>query len=167
MRANYWSPYGKKRNRVIDSSTTNIHQLRRQVWECVDREADELTVILQSFAYKRGIPQDVDFAFDTRMLPNPHWQDELQTLTGQDEAVRNWLKKDPDVLKMTRDIESFMHDWLPTFKDGQRSYVTIGIGCTGGQHRSVYLAETLANAFRKTHRNVLVHHRELNSRALS
>jgi len=160
-------PIRQKADKVLDSSTANIHQLRRQVWDCVEGESDELTIVLQSFAFKHGVPQDVDFTFDARMLPNPHWQPGLQPLTGQDEAVRQWLEKDPAVLRMARDIETFMNNWLPALRGEQRSYVTIGIGCTGGQHRSVYLADTLATAFRRVHKNVLVHHRELSSKQLA
>lgn len=145
---------------VIDSSYTNIHQLRRQVWNFVDRRSSDMTIVLQSFAYKKGVPQDADFMFDARTLPNPHWRDELRELTGMDEAVRQWLESDEQVIKMSRDIENFMHTWLTAFQEAQRSYVTICIGCTGGKHRSVYLAERLASSLGKDHENVLVHHRE-------
>ena len=145
---------------VIDSSHTNIHQLRRQVWNFVDRRSSDMTIVFQSFAYKQGVPQDADFIFDARTLPNPHWQDELRELTGLDEPVRSWLQGDEQVIKMSRDIESFMETWLKSFQDAQRSYVTICIGCTGGKHRSVYLAERLAKSLGKSHENVLVHHRE-------
>jgi len=156
-------PLRRHAHQVIDSSKTNIHQLRRQVWNFVDRGSSGLTIVLQSFAFKQGVPQDVDFMFDARILPNPHWQDELRALTGKDEAVRSWLENDQHVLKMTRDIQDFMNTWLPAFKNAQRSYVTIGIGCTGGRHRSVYLAEKLADSLRNKHENVLVHHREMPS----
>ena len=145
---------------VIDSSYTNIHQLRRQVWNFVDRGSSDMTIVFQSFAYKKGVPQDADFMFDARTLPNPHWQDELRELTGIDEAVRLWLESDEQVIKMSRDIENFMHTWLTAFQKAQRSYVTICIGCTGGKHRSVYLAERLAASLGEDHENVLVHHRE-------
>jgi UPF0042 nucleotide-binding protein len=145
---------------VIDSSYTNIHQLRRQVWNFVDRRSSDMTIVLQSFAYKKGVPQDADFMFDARTLPNPHWQDELRALTGMDESVRLWLESDEQVIKMSADIEIFMRTWLAAFQEAQRSYVTICIGCTGGQHRSVYLAERLAASLGKDHENVLVHHRE-------
>jgi len=154
----------RQADQVIDSSNTNIHQLRRQVWNFVDRRSSDLTIVLQSFAFKKGVPQDVDFMFDARVLPNPHWQPELRALTGQDEAVRVWLEDDQQVLKMTKDIEDFMNAWLPEFKNAQRSYVTIGIGCTGGKHRSVYLAEKLAELLGEEHENVLVHHREMRAR---
>ena len=145
---------------VIDSSHTNIHQLRRQVWNFVDRRSSDMTIVLQSFAYKQGVPQDADFIFDARTLPNPYWQDELRELTGMDESVRLWLESDEQVIKMSQDIENFMHTWLTAFQEAQRSYVTICIGCTGGKHRSVYLAERLAESLGKNHENVLVHHRE-------
>ena len=144
----------------VDSSHTNIHQLRRQVWNFVDRRSSDMTIVLQSFAYKQGVPQDADFIFDARTLPNPYWQDELRELTGMDKSVRSWLGDDEQVKKMSQDIENFMHTWLTAFQEAQRSYVTICIGCTGGKHRSVYLAERLAKSLGKDHENVLVHHRE-------
>ena len=153
-------PLRVKADQVMDSSNTNIHQLRRQVWNCAKHQAGGVTLVLQSFAFKRGVPQDVDFLFDTRILPNPFWQRDLRPLTGKDEAVRLWLENDRNVFRMTRDIQEFMQTWLPEFEDVQRSYVTIGLGCTGGRHRSVYLAEELARLLRKEHGNVLVFHRE-------
>jgi len=156
-------PLYRNADQVFDSSNTNIHQLRRQVWNFVDQPSCSLTIVLQSFAFKAGVPQDVDFMFDARILPNPYWEDELRELTGKDEAVRLWLENDQYVLKMTQDIQGFMSTWLPAFQDAQRSYVTIGIGCTGGKHRSVYLAEKLADSLSQDNKNVLVHHRELSS----
>ena len=147
-------------DQVIDSSHTNIHQLRRQVRNFVDRNSSDMTIVLQSFAYKQGVPQDADFIFDARILPNPYWQDNLRALTGKDEAVSSWLEGDPQVIQMSRDIEGFMNAWLPAFQDAQRSYVTICIGCTGGKHRSVFLSEALAKSLGKNHENVLVYHRE-------
>jgi len=153
-------PLRRWSDQVIDSSHTNIHQLRRQVWNFVDRNSSGMTIVFQSFAYKQGVPQDADFIFDARILPNPYWQDDLRALTGKDEAVSSWLEGDAQVIQMSRDIEAFMHAWLPAFQDAQRSYVTICIGCTGGKHRSVFLAEALAKSLGKNHENVLVHHRE-------
>ena len=148
---------------VINSSQTNIHQLRRQVWNFVDRRSSDMTIVLQSFGFKQGVPQDADFIFDARTLPNPYWQEELKALTGLDESVRSWLGGDEQVIKMSQDIENFMRTWLAAFQEAQRSYVTICIGCTGGKHRSVYLAERLAESLGKDHENVLVHHREKTS----
>lgn len=156
-------PLRRYADQIIESSNSNIHQLRRQVWNCVDRRSGGMTIVLQSFAFKRGVPQDVDFMFDTRILPNPYWEKDLRPLTGRDAAVQQWLESKPAVIRMRQDIQAFMHSWLPEFQDAQRSYVTIGIGCTGGRHRSVYLAEKLAASLADEHENVLVHHREASS----
>ena len=153
-------PLRRYSDQVIDSSHTNIHQLRRQVLNFVDRRTNNMTIVFQSFAYKQGVPQDADFIFDARILPNPYWQDELRQLTGKDEAVTLWLGKDPQVNKMAEDIENLMVSWLPAIQESQRSYLTICISCTGGKHRSVFLAEKLAKSLSKSHENVLVHHRE-------
>ena len=156
-------PLHRNADQVIDSSTTNIHQLRRQVWDFVDRRNNSLTIVLQSFAFKKGVPQEMDFMFDARILPNPYWEDGLRELTGRDDAIKAWLENDEQVLKMTRDILQFMVAWLPAFQNTQRSYVTIGIGCTGGKHRSVYLAEKLAKSLGNESANVVIHHREVDS----
>jgi len=153
-------PLRLKADQVIDSSNTNIHQLRRQVWNFADRRSSGLSIVLQSFAFKQGVPQDVDFMFDARILPNPYWEEDLRPLNGKDERVKKWLENDPRVVQMTEDIQKFMNTWLPAFQEAQRSYVTIGIGCTGGKHRSVYLAEKLGKALQQKHDNVLIHHRE-------
>jgi UPF0042 nucleotide-binding protein len=146
---------------VIDTSDTNIHQLRRQVWKCIDAEDDSMTVVLESFAFKRGVPQDVDFIFDARILPNPHWVDSLRNFTGQDEPVRQWLEQDEAVSRMISDVLRFLKTWLPEFRHSQRTYVTVGIGCTGGRHRSVYLVDRLAQGLGQEFGAVLIHHREL------
>lgn len=146
---------------VIDTSETNIHQLRQQVWKCAGSSADSMTIVLESFAFKRGVPQDVDFIFDARILPNPHWEEELRSFTGKDEPVRKWLEKDDAVKRMISDVLGFLKTWLPAFQNSQRSYVTVGIGCTGGQHRSVYLVERLASELSEQFSDILVHHREM------
>ena len=146
---------------VIDTSDTNIHQLRRQVWKCIDAEDDTMTIVLESFAFKRGVPQDVDFIFDARILPNPHWVDSLRNFTGQDEPVRQWLEQNEAVGRMISDVLGFLQTWLPEFRHSQRTYVTVGIGCTGGRHRSVYLVDRLAQGLGKEFGTVLIHHREL------
>ncbi len=148
---------------IIDTSDTNIHQLKRQVWNCLGGERDSMMVVLESFAYKRGIPQDVDFVFDARNLPNPYWVDELRDLSGLDKRVRQWLESNEAVDRMYVDIERFLLAWLPDFRDGQRSYVTVGIGCTGGKHRSVYLVDRLAKNLGADFGRILIHHRELPS----
>jgi UPF0042 nucleotide-binding protein len=146
---------------VIDTSDTNIHQLRRQVWKCAGSENEAMTIVLESFAFKRGVPQDVDFIFDARILPNPYWVAELRDLSGRDAAVSEWLEQDESVRGMQSDILVFLKNWLPEFQQSQRSYVTVGIGCTGGRHRSVYLVDKLARGLGKDYKNVLIHHREM------
>jgi UPF0042 nucleotide-binding protein len=148
---------------VLDSTDTNIHQLRRQVWNCVGPTQQGMTIVLESFAFKRGVPQDVDFVFDARNLPNPHWQEELRELTGLDPRVQDWLEQEPTVLEMSGHILGFLEKWLPGFEEAQRSYVTVGIGCTGGKHRSVYLTQKLSMELQKSFPEVLVHHRELDA----
>lgn len=148
---------------VLDSSDSNIHQLRRQVWKCVGPGEQGMTVVLESFAFKRGVPQDVDFVFDARNLPNPYWQPDLREHSGLQSRVQEWLDQDPSVADMTRDILAFLQTWLPGFEAVQRSYVTVGIGCTGGRHRSVYLVERLAGELAGGFPEVLIHHRELES----
>ena len=155
------APLKERADWVIDTSETNIHQLRRQVWKCVDAENESMTVVLESFAFKRGVPQDVDFIFDARILPNPHWVDELRDFSGLDEPVRAWLERDDSVERMVGDVLGFLKTWLPEFRHSQRSYVTVGIGCTGGRHRSVYLVDRLARGLGEDFGDVLIHHREL------
>lgn len=155
------APLRARADWLLDSSDTNIHQLRRQVWKCVGPGQQGMTIVLESFAFKRGVPQDVDFVFDARNLPNPHWQEDLRELTGLDPRVQAWLEQEPQVTDMSGHILGFLEKWLPGFEAAQRSYVTIGIGCTGGRHRSVYLVHTLATALRASFQEVLVHHREL------
>lgn len=151
----------RKADWVIDTSDTNIHQLRRQVWKCVGPENEPMTIVLESFAFKRGVPQDVDFIFDARILPNPHWVEHLRKHSGLDQPVREWLEQDDAVKGMLGDILKFLETWLPEFQHSQRSYVTVGIGCTGGRHRSVYLVDRLAAGLGTEFGQVLIHHREL------
>ena len=120
-----------------------------------------MTIVLESFAFKRGVPQDLDFLFDARHLPNPYWVEDLRDLSGLSKPVRAWLEQDTLVNKLFNDIYHFLIDWLPEIKKGQRSYVTIGIGCTGGRHRSVYLADRLEASLIQQFSPVVVHHREM------
>lgn len=146
---------------IIDTSTTNVHELRRAVTRRLATTDSTLTLLLESFAFKRGVPADVDFAFDVRCLPNPHWEKSLRALTGKDEGVRKFLGGHQSVHAMVRDIRQFLEHWLPAFEDSDRSNVTVGIGCTGGRHRSVYVVEALARHFREIRESVMVHHREI------
>ncbi len=155
------SPLQNRAEWVIDTSDINIHQLRHQVWKCCGAEGQSMTIVLESFAFKRGVPQDADFLFDTRHLPNPHWVDELRNLSGMDSPVRQWLEQDESVENLFNDILGLMQRWLPEIRKSQRSYVTIGIGCTGGRHRSVYLADRLATSLRQQFKSVVLRHREI------
>jgi UPF0042 nucleotide-binding protein len=148
---------------VIDTSTLNVHQLRRQVITEFGLVSDTtVSLLCESFAYRRGVPPDADFVFDARVLPNPHWNPELRPLSGRDALVRDYLEAQPDVLAYAAQVETFLDGWLPRLRGETRSYVTIAFGCTGGRHRSVYLAERLARHFRESGwGEVAVHHREL------
>lgn len=148
---------------VIDTSELNVHQLRRQVITAIGAGASPgVSVLFESFAYKRGVPADADFVFDARCLPNPHWDARLRPLSGRDAAVREQLDADPLAQRYLTDVTAFLEHWLPRFDQNTRSYVTIAIGCTGGRHRSVYLAERLARHFLDGGReDVLSFHREL------
>lgn len=146
----------------IDTTKTNVHQLRDIIRERVAKKGSlPLAMQFVSFGYKRGIPADVDFVFDARCLPNPHWDPRLRSLTGKHPDVIGFLEQQPVVVRMYEDIKSFLERWIPNFEAENRSYMTIAVGCTGGQHRSVFLVEVLADYFRKTHENVLTRHREL------
>ena len=148
---------------VIDTSYLNVHQLRRQVITDFGLTTDDsLSLLFESFAYKRGVPADVDFVFDARVLPNPHWNPELRPLSGRDEVVREFLGVQSDVNEYVAQVQQFLDTWLPRLRSDTRSYVTIAFGCTGGRHRSVYLAERLAEHCRaRDWGEVAVYHREL------
>jgi UPF0042 nucleotide-binding protein len=149
---------------IIDTSLLRTGQLLSYVKSLVTAPFAQLTLMFESFAFKRGIPVHADFVFDVRMLPNPHYESELRPLTGRDEPVRVWLDNHPEVAKMREHIEGFLDHWLPTLVRDHRSYVTVAIGCTGGQHRSVYLVEQLAQRYSADW--VTLHrHRELDARS--
>jgi len=146
----------------IDTSLTNIHELRELVRSRLyDTPQGHVSVLFESFGFKNGIPGDADFVFDVRCLPNPHWEPQLRHLTGRDDAVIEFLRQQSAVTDMIQDLCTFLEHWIPCFETGSRSYLTIAIGCTGGQHRSVFIAETLAQYFKKIRRNVTIRHREL------
>ena len=146
----------------IDTSELNPNALRAWIKEFVDFDHAGMTLLFQSFGYKHGIPLDADLVFDVRCLPNPFYYPRLRPLTGKDRAVVDFLEADANVNLMYNDIRTFVANWLPCFLADNRSYVTVAIGCTGGEHRSVYFVETLARHFRES-RRVLVRHRELTS----
>ena len=145
----------------IDTSNLRPNALRASIKEfaALD-ERSGLTLLFESFGFKNGIPLDADLVFDVRCLPNPHYDPLLRPLTGRDVEVIRFLEAEPEVSRMEADLRRFIGDWLPAYIRDNRSYLTVGIGCTGGQHRSVYLAERLAAHFRESAR-VLVRHRSL------
>lgn len=147
---------------VIDTTHTNVHELRDMVRVRLhDTPVGALSILFESFGYKHGVPADADFVFDVRCLPNPHWEPHLRALTGLDAEVAGFLGGQLEVSEMRDDLIGLLTRWIPRFESGTRSYLTIAIGCTGGQHRSVYLAEALGRHFAGQRRHVLIRHREL------
>ena len=147
---------------IIDTSRTSIYELADTIRERIDRrETGALSVLIESFGFKHGIPADADFVFDLRCLPNPYWTVELRGLTGQDNEVTEFLDAQPAFLAMFDDILAFLKRWIPKYNDVQRGYLTVALGCTGGQHRSVYMTDKLAAALRESHDPVLTRHNEL------
>jgi len=147
---------------VIDTSLIRPAQLRTYIKALIGAPQRQLTLVFQSFAFKRGLPLDADYVFDVRMLPNPHYVAALRPLTGRDAPVADWLRSQEPVARMVEDIEGFLKHWLDALADDHRSYVTVAIGCTGGQHRSVFLVEQLARAFGGRWA-ALTRHRELDT----
>lgn len=146
---------------IIDTSQLKIQQLRQQIWQIMSQRNEHVSVIIKSFAFKRGVPFDADFVFDARCLPNPYWQQELRALTGQDEAVQAYLSNDDIVQEYLADLSFFAKKWIKRFEANDRSYITIAIGCTGGQHRSVYLVEALHEYLQEKSIKNMKQHREL------
>lgn len=147
---------------VIDTSRTSIYELADVIRERVERrQSPMLSVLIESFGFKHGIPADADFVFDLRSLPNPYWQPTLRGLTGQHQDVARFLDAQPAFVRMYEDILAFLTRWIPEYVSFNRSYLTVAIGCTGGQHRSVYMTEKLARALRAHHDPVLVRHNEI------
>ncbi len=147
---------------VIDTSNMGVHALRELVRERIDRRSEgRLSLMFESFGYKHGIPGDADFVFDVRSLPNPYWENALRNLNGRDPAVIEYLEGFGGVRSMLADLTAFLEKRITEFSQANRSYLTIAIGCTGGQHRSVYIAERLADHFRRGHSQVLTRHDSL------
>ncbi|WP_076593271.1 RNase adapter RapZ [Herminiimonas arsenitoxidans] len=145
---------------VIDTSGMNANKLRAWLKALMETDRSPLTLLFESFAFKFGVPLDADLVFDVRVLPNPHYDLALRPLTGRDAPVQEFLRAQPDATALLADIRGFVEKWLPAFKNDNRSYLTVAIGCTGGQHRSVYMVEQLAEYFR-AHEHVILRHREL------
>jgi RNase adapter protein RapZ len=155
-------PIARHASVVIDTSRTLYHQLRDLVKDQIgEREFRHISLQFQSFGFKNGVPLDADFVFDARGLPNPYWIPELRGLTGKDQPVSDFLKSQDLVSEFFQDITDFLERWIPRFEAEGRSYLTVAIGCTGGQHRSVYMVDSLAKQFKSPTLNVIVRHREL------
>ena len=149
-------------NLLIDTSETTAPQLRDKIWRQVSQNDDgKLSLLLQSFAFKRGVPFDADFVFDARCLPNPFWEKTLREYCGKDKPIKDYLDGKPVAQDFYKDISSLVKKWIPSFEEHDRSYLTIAIGCTGGKHRSVYLTEKLFSELIGDRKNILVQHREL------
>ncbi|MDR5859627.1 RNase adapter RapZ [Halomonas eurihalina] len=147
---------------VIDTSRLSVHELRGRIADqLADRGQESLTLTIESFGFKRGVPLDADIVFDARCLPNPYWDPSLRDATGRDESVIAFLDSYPMVEEMHQDILAWVERWLPRYQASQRSYLTVAVGCTGGQHRSVYLAEHLAHDLSTRQSGVRLRHREL------
>ncbi|WP_046079778.1 RNase adapter RapZ [Halomonas sp. HG01] len=147
---------------LIDTSRLSVHDLRGRITDQVAGHRREgLTLTLESFGFKRGVPLDADIVFDARCLPNPYWDPRLRDATGRDDSVIAFLEGYPVVDEMADDILAWIERWLPRYRASQRSYLTVAIGCTGGQHRSTYLAERLSRRLAETHAGVRLRHREL------
>jgi UPF0042 nucleotide-binding protein len=154
---------------IADIADLNIDTTRLSAADLTDtikqrvtlRDQSNMSLLFRSFGYKYGVPVDGDMVFDIRCLPNPHWEPELRKLTGRDQPVIDYLESQSDVGEMYADIHGYLANWLPRFAANHRVYMTVAIGCTGGRHRSVYMAERLGAQFVKDNENVLVRHREL------
>jgi UPF0042 nucleotide-binding protein len=147
---------------VIDTTGMTVYALREQIRERVGQRAPgALSILIESFGYKHGLPASADFVFDVRCLPNPYWEPQLRPLTGKDYPVRRFLDEQPLVQEMVDAIVKFLEEWIPRYKDFQRSYLTVAIGCTGGMHRSVYVAEAVARRLSATYGPIRTQHHEI------
>ncbi len=146
----------------IDTTHKTPNELRQQIRDFVGvPDSEGITILFESFGFKHGTPMDADYVFDIRCLPNPYWQPELRRFSGLDEPVRQFMEQHKQVEEMTREIAAFLERWLPSFVREQRTYMTVAIGCTGGQHRSVYVVEKLGEYFKKQGTRTQIRHREL------
>lgn len=147
---------------VVDTTRMSVQELREAIRERVARRGDgQLSLQFQSFGFKHGVPADADFVFDARALPNPYWETHLRGLTGRDGPVVEFLEDDATARRFVDELTGFLERWIPEIRRGNRSYLTVAVGCTGGQHRSVYVVERLAANFRQYEESVIVRHTEL------
>ncbi len=158
-------PIADLSNLTLDTSHINRQSLHNMIRDRVIKQKNgRLQLLLESFGFKHGLPQEADFIFDLRCLPNPYWIESLRHSTGLDENVIDYLKQQPNVQKMLDDIVAFLQKWIPSFEADNRSYLTFALGCTGGQHRSIYMVEALANIIRQHYPNIEVRHRDLEAK---
>ena len=149
-------------NLTIDTSNMSLQALRQTVKaRMLEDQTNAMALLFQSFGFKNGVPVDADIVYDVRCLPNPYWDSSLRALTGLDDGVKKFLSDESEVSEMLEDISNYLEKWLPKFEANNRSYITVAVGCTGGQHRSVYLCERLAESFAGKISNVQVRHREV------
>ncbi|MEE8527816.1 MAG: RNase adapter RapZ [Gammaproteobacteria bacterium] len=149
---------------IIDTSRSSVHQLREAIRDRIDqRREGTLSLLFESFAYRKGVPADADLVFDVRCLPNPYWEKELRPLTGKDAKVARYLDDQESSVRMQDDIAGFLDNWIEDYRGTNRSYLTVAIGCTGGRHRSVYMVEKLADRFRGRNPQILTRHNELSA----
>lgn len=155
-------PISSDASLVLDTTRMTIYELRDAIKQRLLKNlTGTMSVLFQSFGFKRGLPADADLVFDVRMLPNPHWVKELRLRNGLDPEVRDFLESQPLADELYHDICAYLDTWLPRYKDSNRSYMTVAIGCTGGQHRSVYLADRLFHRYREQYPDIHIRHREL------
>jgi RNase adapter protein RapZ len=156
------NPVSRHASIVIDTSRTHYHELRELIKDQVgERNIQHISLQFQSFGFKNGVPLDADFIFDARSLPNPYWIPDLRAFTGRDQPVVDFLKNQVLVEELFHDISAFLERWIPRFEMEGRSYLTVAVGCTGGQHRSVYLVESLVERFKSSSLHVIVRHRDI------
>ncbi|MEQ1437899.1 RNase adapter RapZ [Fontimonas sp. SYSU GA230001] len=156
------APIASVADATIDTTSKNLHELREEIQSQIPGGGSgTLTVQLESFGFRNGLPDDADFVFDVRCLPNPHWEPTLRRLTGRDSACIAWMQRHPVVERMVRDLHGFLTQWLPEYRRQDRAYLTVAVGCTGGQHRSVYVVERLATLLRDRYESLSVRHREI------
>jgi len=155
-------PLAERADIRIDTSQLHVHQLHQHLRQRITlKQQGKLTLLFQSFGFKHGIPQDADFVFDVRCLPNPYWEPQLRKFTGKDDEIQQYLETQPQVQAMQTQLIHFLDNWIPQFAADHRRYLTVAFGCTGGHHRSVYMAEKIAAYFRQHQAGVLIRHREL------
>ena len=159
------APVANAADLTVDTSRLSVHELRELIRErVIERKTSHPSLLFQSFAYRHGVPDDADFVFDARALPNPYWEPSLRDCTGRDAAVAAFMSRHEEATRFLDDVTGFLERWLPSLVRSNRSYLTIAVGCTGGQHRSVYLAERLAAHFDGRFGRTLIRHRDLASR---